>query len=39
MAELILRIVCDVGVVLHCVFAFKEFIGWGVDFVEDAAPS
>ena len=23
----------------HCVFAFKESIGWGVDFVEDAAPS
>lgn len=39
MADAILRIVAGVGVVLHCLFAFKESIGWGVAFVDKAAPS
>ena len=39
MAEVILRLVAGVGVVLHCGFAYKELIGWGVAFVNTAAPS
>jgi uncharacterized membrane protein len=39
MAELILRIVAGLGVILHCIFAFKESIGWDVAFVNKAAPS
>ena len=39
MAEVILRLVAGVGVVLHCGFAYKESIGWGVAFVNTAAPS
>ena len=39
MAEVILRLVAGVGVVLHCGFAYNESIGWGVAFVNTAAPS